>query len=83
MSACGATLRPGAFGGEGREEARRHVEAVAEADAHLKGLLAELEAVATLRQAKYHLDQVGRGRAIAVCRDPATGEPVDRPPVIG
>ena len=42
------------------------MEAVAEADAHLKGLLAELEAVATLRQAKYHLDQVGRGRAIAV-----------------
>ena len=83
MSACGATLRPGAFGGEGREEARRHVEAVAEADAHLKGLLAELEAVATLRQAKYHLDQVGRSRAIAVYRDPATGEPVYRTPVIG
>ena len=83
MSACGATLRPGAFGGEGREEARRHVEAVAEADAHLKGLLAELEAVATLRQAKYHLDQVGRGRAIAVYRDPATGEPLYRTPVIG
>jgi len=64
-------------------EVRRHVEAVAEADAHLKGLLAELEAIATLRQAKHHLDQVGRGRAIAVYRDPATGEPVYRTPVIG
>jgi len=64
-------------------EARRHVEAVAEVDAHLKGLLAELEAIATLRQAKHHLDQVGRGRAIAVYRDPATGEPVYRTPVIG
>ena len=63
-------------------EVRRHVEAVAEADAHLKGLLAELEAIATLRQAKHHLDQVGRGRAIAVYRDPATGEPVYRTPVI-
>ena len=59
------------------------MEAVAEADAHLKGLLAELEAVATLRQAKYHLDQVGRARAIAVHRDPATGDPVYRTPVIG
>ncbi|BDG25146.1 hypothetical protein TthSNM33_23400 (plasmid) [Thermus thermophilus] len=65
------------------EEARRHVEAVAEVDAHLKGLLAELEAIAILRQAKYHLDQVGRGRAIAVYRDPAAGEPVYRTPVIG
>lgn len=64
-------------------EVRRHVEAVAEVDAHLKGLLAELEAIATLRQARYHLDQVGRGRAIAVYRDPATGEPVYRTPVIG
>lgn len=38
------------------EEARRHVEAVAEVDAHLKGLLAELEAIATLRKVKYYLD---------------------------
>jgi len=63
-------------------EVRRHVEAVVEADAHLKGLLAELEAIATLRQAKHLLDQLGRGRRIAVYRDPATGEAVYRTPVI-
>lgn len=64
-------------------EVRRHLEAVAEVDTHLKGLLAELEAIGTLRKAKYHLDELGRGRAIAVYRDPATGEPVYRTPVIG
>ncbi|AFH40007.1 hypothetical protein TTHNP4_00320 (plasmid) [Thermus thermophilus] len=32
------------------------MEAVAEVDAHLKGLLAELEAIATLRKVKYYLD---------------------------
>lgn len=59
------------------------MEAVAEVDAHLKGLLAELEAIAILRKVKYYLDQMGRGRAIAVYRDPAAGEPVYRTPVIG
>ncbi len=62
---------------------RRHVEAVAEVDSQLGVLKAKLEAIAILRKAKYHLDQMGRGRAIAVYRDPATGEPVYRTPVIG
>ncbi len=62
---------------------RRHVEAVAEVDSQLGVLKAKLEAVAVLRRAKYHLDQMGRGRVVAVYRDPATGEPVYRTPVIG
>jgi len=33
--------------------------------------------------AKYLLDELGRGRRVAVYRDPSTGEPVYRTPVIG
>ena len=46
-------------------------------------LMASLNAIATLRRAKYLLDELGRGRRIAVYRDPSTGEPVYRTPVIG
>jgi hypothetical protein len=47
------------------------------------GLMASLNAIATLRKAKYLLDELGRGRRVAVYRDPSTGEPVYRTPVIG
>jgi hypothetical protein len=47
------------------------------------GLMASLNAIATLRRAKYLLDELGRGRRVAVYRDPSTGEPVYRTPVIG
>jgi hypothetical protein len=33
--------------------------------------------------AKYLLDELGRGRRVAVYRDPSTGKPVYRTPVIG
>jgi hypothetical protein len=46
-------------------------------------LMASLNAIATLRRAKYLLDELGRGRRVAVYRDPSTGEPVYRTPVIG
>jgi hypothetical protein len=44
--------------------------------------MASLNAIATIRRAKYLLD-LGRGRRVAVYRDPSTGEPVYRTPVIG
>ncbi len=47
------------------------------------GLMASLNAIATLRRAKYLLDELGRGRRVAVYRDSSTGEPVYRTPVIG
>ncbi|MGC8877087.1 hypothetical protein [Thermus sp.] len=47
------------------------------------GLEGAVEAIATLRKAKYLLEELGRGRKVAVYRDPATGEPVYRTPVIG
>jgi len=61
-------------------EVRRYVE---DLKAFTPGLMASLNAIATLRRAKYLLDELGRGRRIAVYRDPSTGEPVYRTPVIG
>ncbi len=61
-------------------ELRRWVEHV---EPFAPGLLRALDAIATLRRAKRLLDQLGRGRRVAVYRDPATGEPVYRTPVIG
>jgi len=46
------------------------------------GLMA-LNAIAVLRRTKYLLDELGRGRRVVVYRDPSTGEPVYRTPVIG
>ena len=60
-------------------ELRRWVEHV---EPFVPGLLQALDAIATLRRAKHLLDQLGRGRRIAVYRDPATGEAVYRTPVI-
>jgi hypothetical protein len=45
--------------------------------------MASLNAIATLRRAKHLLDELGRGRRVAVYRDPSTGEPVYRTLVIG
>jgi hypothetical protein len=59
---------------------RRYVE---DLKAFTPGLMASLNAIATLRRAKYLLDELGRGRRVAVYRDPSTGEPVYRTPVIG
>jgi hypothetical protein len=61
-------------------EVRRYVE---DLKAFTPGLMASLNAIATLRRAKYLLDELGRGRRVAVYRDPSTGEPVYRTPVIG
>jgi hypothetical protein len=61
-------------------EVRRYVE---DLEPFVPGLVASLNAIATLRRAKYLLDELGRGRRIAVYRDPSTGEPVYRTPVIG
>jgi len=48
------------------------------------GLMASLNAIAVLRRTKYLLDELGRGRRVVVVyRDPSTGEPVYRTPVIG
>jgi hypothetical protein len=47
------------------------------------GLMALRDAIAALRKVKHLLDEVGRGRRVAVYRDPSTGEPVYRTPVIG
>jgi hypothetical protein len=60
-------------------EVRRYVE---DLKPFVPGLMASLNAIATLRRAKYLLDELGRGRRVAVYRDP-TGEPVYRTPVIG
>jgi hypothetical protein len=61
-------------------EVRRYVKDV---EAFVPGLTASLNGIATLRRAKYLLDELGRGRRVAVYRDPSTGEPVYRTPVIG
>ncbi|WP_448377442.1 hypothetical protein, partial [Fervidobacterium sp.] len=61
-------------------ELRRWVEHV---EPFAPGLERALDAIATLRRAKRLLDQLGRGRRVAVYRDPTTGEPVYRTPVIG
>jgi hypothetical protein len=61
-------------------EVRRYVE---DLKPFVPGLTASLNAIATLRRAKYLLDELGRGRRVAVYRDPSTGEPVYRTPVIG
>jgi hypothetical protein len=61
-------------------EVRRYVE---DLKPFVPGLMASLNAIATLRRAKYLLDELGRGRRVAVYRDPSTGEPVYRTPVIG
>ncbi len=61
-------------------EVRRYVE---DLEPFVPGLMASLDGVATLRRAKYLLDELGRGRRVAVYRDPSTGEPVYRTPVIG
>nr|WP_158540215.1 hypothetical protein [Thermus aquaticus]AWU47367.1 hypothetical protein B6246_p0195 [Thermus aquaticus] len=61
-------------------EVRRYVE---DLKPFTPGLMASLNAIATLRRAKYLLDELGRGRRVAVYRDPSTGEPVYRTPVIG
>ena len=61
-------------------EVRRYVE---DLRPFVAGLTASLNAIATLRRAKYLLDELGRGRRVAVYRDPSTGEPVYRTPVIG
>jgi hypothetical protein len=61
-------------------EVRRYVE---DLKPFVPGLMASLNAIATLRKAKYLLDELGRGRRVAVYRDPSTGEPVYRTPVIG
>lgn len=46
-------------------------------------LEAQLEAISALRRTKWYLEQYGRRRQVLVYRDPATGEPVLRYPVIG
>jgi hypothetical protein len=61
-------------------EVRRYVE---DLKPFVPSLMASLNAIATLRRAKYLLDELGRGRRVAVYRDPSTGEPVYRTPVIG
>jgi hypothetical protein len=61
-------------------EVRRYVK---DLEPFVPGLMASLNAIATLRRAKYLLDELGRGRRVAVYRDPSTGEPVYRTPVIG
>ena len=61
-------------------EVRRYVK---DLEPFVPGLMASLNAIATLRRAKYLLDELGRGRRVAVYRDPSTGEPVYRAPVIG
>jgi hypothetical protein len=61
-------------------EVRRYVE---DLKPFVPGLMASLNAIATLRRAKHLLDELGRGRRVAVYRDPSTGEPVYRTPVIG
>ncbi len=61
-------------------EVRRYVE---DLEPFVPGLMASLNAIATLRRARYLLDELGRGRRVAVYRDPSTGEPVYRTPVIG
>lgn len=61
-------------------EVRRYVKDV---EAFVPGLTASLNGIATLRRAKYLLDELGRGRRVVVYRDPSTGEPVYRTPVIG
>jgi len=61
-------------------EVRRYVE---DLKPFVPGLTASLNAIATLRRANYLLDELGRGRRVAVYRDPSTGEPVYRTPVIG
>jgi len=61
-------------------EVRRYVE---DLKPFVPGLMASLNAIATTRKAKYLLDELGRGRRVAVYRDPSTGEPVYRAPVIG
>jgi hypothetical protein len=60
-------------------EVRRYVE---DLKPFVPSLMASLNAIATIRRAKYLLD-LGRGRRVAVYRDPSTGEPVYRTPVIG
>jgi hypothetical protein len=61
-------------------EVRRYVK---DLEPFVPGLVASLNAIATLRRAKYLLDELGRGRRVAVYRDPSNGEPVYRTPVIG
>jgi hypothetical protein len=61
-------------------EVRRYVE---DLKPFVPGLASLLKAIATLRRAKHLLDELGRGRRVAVYRDPSTGEPVYRTPVIG
>ncbi len=61
-------------------EVRRYVK---DLEPFVPGLMASLNAIATLRKAKYLLDELGRGRRVAVYRDSSTGEPVYRTPVIG
>jgi len=61
-------------------EVRRYVE---DLKPFVPGLMASLNAIATLRRAKYLLDELGRGRRVVVYRDPSTGEPAYRTPVIG
>lgn len=61
-------------------EVRRYVK---DLEPFVPGLMASLNSIATLRKAKYLLDELGRGRRVAVYRDPSTGEPVYRTPVIG
>jgi hypothetical protein len=61
-------------------EVRRYVK---DLEPFVPGLMASLNGIATLRRAKHLLDELGRGRRVAVYRDPSTGEPVYRTPVIG
>jgi hypothetical protein len=61
-------------------EVRRYVK---DLEPFVPGLMASLNAIATLRRAKHLLDELGRGRRVVVYRDPSTGEPVYRTPVIG
>jgi hypothetical protein len=61
------------------KEVRRWVQHV---EPFVPGLERALDAIATLRRAKRLLDQLGR-RRVVVYRDPSTGEPVYRTPVIG
>jgi len=61
-------------------EVRRYVK---DLEPFVPGLMASLNGIATLRRAKHLLDELGRGRRVAVYRDPSTGEPVYRTLVIG
>jgi hypothetical protein len=61
-------------------EVRRYVK---DLEPFVPGLMTALLNIATLRRVKHLLDELGRGRRVAVYRDPSTGEPVYRTPVIG